>query len=91
MTPYSSSGTPKWATLVTNTTSVNTATSARRITVLTGAVPHYMVFGTSTVVATAAGVVLPAHSCLDFNMTTGTHVALLSSSGASVVTIIDAD
>ena len=91
MTPYTSAGVPKFATLVTNTSSINTATTARRITVLVGAVPHFMTFGTSTIVATAAGVVLPAHSCLDFNMTTGTHIAFLSSSGASTVTVIDAD
>jgi hypothetical protein len=84
-------GTVKFTTLQTNaTTSVNTSTTSRRITVLTiGA--HFMAIGTSTVIATSSSCVIPNNSYLDFNMTTGTHVAFLSHAGTAHVTIIDAD
>jgi hypothetical protein len=81
----------KFTTLQTNaTTSVKTSITGRRITVLTiGA--HFMAMGTSTVTATTSSCVIPNNSYLDFNMTTGTHVAFLSHAGAAHVTIIDAD
>ena len=91
LTPYTNTGTTKFTTVATSGVSANTAITARRITVMTGAVPHYMAFGTSTVVASSTSLLLPANNCLDFNMTTGTHVAFLSSSGASAVSVIDAD
>ena len=84
-------GAAKFTTLQTNaTTSINTSTTSRRITVLTiGA--HFMAMGTSTIAATTSSCVIPNASYLDFNMTTGTHVAFLSHSGVAHVTIIDAD
>lgn len=91
LTPYTNTGTAKFTTLVTGGASASAAVTARRITVLVGATPHFMAFGTSTVAATTSSLVLPANSYLDFNVTTGTHVAVLCSSGASTVTILDAD
>jgi hypothetical protein len=91
LTPYTNTGTAKFTTLVTGAASAVTTVTARRITVLTGGTYHFMAIGTGTVAATTGSMVLPANSCLDFNMTTGTHVAVLCSSGASSVTILDAD
>lgn len=91
ITPYASNGQSKWTTLLTSGSSVSTETIARRITVMTGTVPHFMAFGTSTVAATTASLLVPANSCLDFNMTVGTYVAFLSASGSSYVSVIDSD
>lgn len=84
-------GSAKFTTLLTGATSVNTPVSARRITVVTNGTSQFMAFGTSTVVATTASCVVPANTMMDFNMTTGTHVAFISPSAAGYVTIIDAD
>jgi hypothetical protein len=84
-------GAAKFATLQTGAASVNTAVNSRRITVITNGTSHFMAFGTSTVAATTASCVIPANAVIDFNFTTGTHVALLSASGAGYVTIIDSD
>ena len=85
------SDTAKFTTLQTGGASVNTPITGRRITVMCNGTGHFMAFGTSTVVATTSSCVIPANSVLDFNFTTGTHVALLSASGSAYVTIIDAD
>jgi hypothetical protein len=77
----SNSATPKFTTLQTGAASVNTAITARRITA----------FGTGTVAATTASCVVPANSMMDFNVTTGTHVAFISPTGLGYVTLIDAD
>lgn len=50
-----------------------------------------MAFGTSTIAATTSSCVIPANTVLDFNFTTGTHVAFIAASGAATVTVIDAD
>ncbi len=84
-------GAAKFATLQTGAASVNTAVNGRRITVLTNGTSHFMAFGTSTVAATTGSCVIPANATLDFNFTTGTHVAFLAASGSAYVTVIDAD
>lgn len=90
-TIYDTAGAVKFRTLGTNAVSTSTQVTARRITVTTGAVPHFVAFGTSTVVATTSSCVVPANAMMDFNFVTGQYVAALSSSGASYITIIDAD
>ena len=50
-----------------------------------------MAFGTSTIAATTSSCVIHANTVLDFNFTTGTHVAFIAASGAATVTVIDAD
>ena len=72
-------------------TGARTAISARRITIMTDGVSQFMEFGTSTVVASTASCVIPANSVVDFNVTTGTHVAFVTASAQGYVTIIDAD
>lgn len=84
-------GAAKFTTLLTSASSTNTPVSARRITVIGNGTAHFMAFGTSTVVATTASCVIPAGAVLDFNFTTGTHVAMLAASGTGYVTIIDSD
>lgn len=84
-------GVTKFRTLATSAVSTSTAVSARRITVIGNGTAHFMAFGTSTIAATTAGCVIPAGAVLDFNFTTGTHVAMLASTGTGYVTIIDAD
>ena len=87
----SNSATPKFTTLQTGAASVNTAITARRITVVTNGTSQFMSFGTGTVAATTASCVVPANSMMDFNVTTGTHVAFISPTGLGYVTVIDAD
>lgn len=87
----SNSNTPKFTTLQTGAASVNTAVTARRITVVTNGTSQFMEFGTSTVTASTASCVVPANSMMDFNVTTGTHVAFISPTGLGYVTVIDAD
>jgi hypothetical protein len=84
-------GAPKFITMVTGAISTSTAIISRRITVLTNATAHFMAFGTSTIAATTSSCVIPANTVLDFNFTTGTHVAFIAASGAATVTVIDAD
>lgn len=84
-------GANKFTTLQTGAASVNTAITGRRITVLTNGTGHFMAFGTGTVAATTSSCVIPANATLDFNFTTGTHVAFLAASGSAYVTVIDAD
>lgn len=91
LTLTDTTGTAKYKTLATGAVSTSTAITARRITVTTGLVPHFVAFGTSTVVATAAGFVVPANSQVEFNFISGTHMAVLSSSGSSYISILDAD
>lgn len=91
LTLTDTTGTAKYKTLATSGVSTSTAITARRITITTGLVPHFVAFGTSTVVATTSGFVVPANSQLDFNFVSGTHIAVLSSSGSSYVSILDAD
>lgn len=87
----SNSNTPKFTTLQTGGTSVNTAVTARRITVVTNDTSQFMAFGTSTVTASTSSCVIPANTMMDFNVTTGTHIAFVSPSGTGYVTVIDAD
>lgn len=86
-----SNGTTKFTTLQVSASSVNTPISARRITILSSNQPPFIAFGTSTVTASTASFVVPAHSTLDINVTTGTHIALISPGGNTYVTILDAD
>jgi len=90
---YDSSGVAKFETLGTNasTSSNSSAKTARRITVVTGGVAHFVAFGTSTVAATTGSCVVPANSTMDFHFVSGQYVAALSQSGASYITIIDSD
>lgn len=91
ITFYTSTGTSKFTTLATNVASVSTATLGRRLTLLTGNQTHFVAFGTSTVTASTSSAVIPANSIIDLNITTGTHIAVLSPGGASYITIVDAD
>lgn len=91
ITFYTSTGTSKFTTLATNVASVNTATLGRRLTLLTGSQPHFVAFGTSTVTASTSSAVIPANAVVDLNVTTGTHIAVVSPGGASYITIVDAD
>lgn len=84
-------GAAKFTTLPTGAVSTSTAITGRRITVLTNGTSHFMAFGTSAVAATTSSCVIPANTTLDFNFTTGTHVAFLAASGSAYVTVIDAD
>lgn len=86
-----SNGTTKFTTLQVGATSVSTAITARRLTVITGAQSPFIAFGTSTVAATTASCVVPANSTFDLNVTTGTHIALISPGGLTYVTILDSD
>ena len=89
---YNTDGTPKFQTLATGAYSTRTsAISGNRITIFTGSVPQFVEFGTSTVVATTSSSVAPANSMIDFHFDSGNYVAVLSSSGASSVTILDSD
>jgi len=91
-TLYDTAGAAKFQNLVTGaSTTRSSAITSRRITITTAAVPHFVAFGTSTVVATTASCVVPANTMMDFNFVTGQYVAALSSSGASYITIIDSD
>lgn len=92
LTLYSSTGTAIFQTLATSGTSArSTQLTSRRISLMNGNTPHFVAFGTSTVVATTASVVIPANCVLDFNFTSGQYVAALAASGSSYITIIDAD
>lgn len=86
-----SGGTTKFTTLQVGATSTSTSISARRLTIVTGSQSPFIAFGTSTVAATTSSCVVPANSMMDFNVTTGTHVAFISPAGLSYVTVIDAD
>lgn len=89
---YNTTGTTKYQTLGTGVASVRTtAIAGRRITLFTGAVPHFVEFGTSTVTATTTSAIVPANSAIDYHFESGQYVALLSSSGNSYVTVLDAD
>lgn len=86
-----SNGSSKFTTLQVGGTSVNTAITARRITVITSGQAPFMAFGTSTVAATTGSCVVPANSTFDLNVTTGTHVAFISPSGLTYITVLDSD
>lgn len=89
---YSTTSTAKFQTLGTGAASVRTNEIAgRRITIFTGSVPQFVEFGTSTVVATTSSAVAPANSMIDYHFEPGNYVAILSGSGASYVTVLDAD
>jgi hypothetical protein len=90
-TLYTSTGTAKFQTLATSAVSTSTQLDARRITLFTGPVQQFVAFGTSTVTATTSSAIVPANSAIDYNFSTGQYVAVLSSNGASVVTILDSD
>jgi hypothetical protein len=91
-TLYDSTGVAKFQTVLTGAASVRSAAiTSRRVTITTAAVPHFVAFGTSTVVATTASCIVPANTMMDFNFVNGQYVAALSSSGASYITIIDSD
>ena len=83
--------TTKFTTLQTGVASVNTTVTARRITVVTNGTSQFMAFGTSTITASTASCVIPANTMMDFNVTTGTHIAFISPTGLGYVTVIDAD
>lgn len=84
-------GAAKFTTIPTGAASTSTAISGRRITVITNGTAHFMAFGTTPLTATTSSCVIPANAVLDFNFTTGTHVAFLAASGSAYVTVIDAD
>lgn len=90
-TLYTTTGTAKFSTLVTSGVSTSTQVTARRITIFTGAVPQFVEFGTSTVIATTTSSVVPANTMIDYNFSSGQYVALLSSTGSSAVTVLDSD
>ncbi len=90
-TLYTNDGTAKFTTLLVGGTSVSTPLQGRRLTVLTGNQSPFLAFGTSTAVASTSSCVIPANATVDFNVTVGTHVALISPGGATYVTVIDAD
>ena len=92
-TLYSSTGTAKFQTLVTGAGQVRSAAiDARRITITTSNIPHYVAFGTSTVVATTSSAVIPANCVLDFNFVPGQYVSAIGyAAGAGTITIIDSD
>lgn len=89
---YSTTGTAKFTTLATGAISTSTGPIAgRRITLMTGAVPHHIAFGTSTVTATTSSCVAPANSMMDFHFESGQYVAVVAASGSSVITVLDSD
>lgn len=89
---YNTTGTTKYQTLATSQVSARTSViNGRRITILSGSVPHFVEFGTSTVTATMTSALLPADSMVDYHFEPGQYVAVLSSSGTSYVTVLDAD
>lgn len=91
-TLYNTAGAAKWTTISTGAVSTNTSVTARRISVVTYSSPHFVAFGTSTVVASTASFIVPANTVLDFNVTSSaTHVAAICPAGASYITVLDAD
>jgi hypothetical protein len=89
---YDSTGTAKFTTLQTSTSSNRSgAITSRRITIIGNGTAHFVAFGTSTVTASTSSCVLPASAVLDFNFTSGQYVAALAASGTGYISIIDSD
>jgi len=89
---YSTAGTAKYTTTSTGAVSTRVGPVAgKRVTIFTGAVPHFIEFGTSSVVASVTSAVAPANSMIDYHFESGQYVAVLASTGTSVVTILDSD
>ena len=83
--------TDKYQTISTSTTSTQSTTiTARRIAVTTGNLTHYVRFGSSPVVTTANGFVIPSNTTMIFNFYSGNKVATIAT-GASSMSIIDLD
>lgn len=89
---YNSTGTVKFQTLLTGAASVTSgAIDARRITISSNSVAHFVAFGTSTVTASTSSFVVPANSTLDFNFVSGQYVAAIAASGSGYISILDSD
>lgn len=91
ITLYDSNSERKFTTLATDEVSQASEINARRITLITASQPHFVEFGTSTVIATTMSAVISANSIIDLNVVAGSHIATRTISGSSYITIIDAD
>lgn len=89
---YNTTGAAKYTTTATSAVSSRVGPiTGKRVTIFTGAVPHFLEFGTSSVVATVSSAVAPANSMIDYHFESGQYVAVLASTGTSIVTVLDSD
>jgi len=84
-------GNSAYQTISTSATSQQSAAiTARRIMMTTGNLTHYVQFGTSPVVTTGNGFVIPSNTSMLFNFRTGDKVAVVATA-ASSCSIVDLD
>jgi hypothetical protein len=85
------SGASAYQTISTTTSSQQSAAiTARRIMITTGNLTQYVQFGTSPVVTTGNGFVIPSNTTMLFNFRSGDKVAVVSTA-ASSMSITDLD